>query len=166
MKNLLIVSLSSLITLGGLSGCCCEPTEDKYSPKPYRVSSMTKLPKEFSVEVKNYSTKNFEYWLESPSKEVLFLRKVKNGKGKLNTEKIFCSEYSNEETLVAYECDVTFSDKKREKEFESIILEKGFRYMFRFSGNAPKNYDASEGYSNYHAIKEDAIEVYIPKDKE
>jgi hypothetical protein len=162
MKKLSIVGLFVLIILG-LHGC---GSSEEYNAQPYEIMSMTQIPKEFSVEVENYSTKNFEYWLESPSKEVLFLRKVKNGKGKANTEKIFCTEYSNEETLVAYECDVTFSDKKREKESESIVLEKGLRYMFRFSGNAPTEYTEGEGYSNYHAIKEDAIEVYIPRDKE
>ena len=158
------LSFIAFVILGFMFVGC--GSSDKYSEHAYHVRSMTKLPKEFSVEVENYSTKNFEYWLESPTKEVLFLRKVKNGKGKANTEKILCTEYSNEETLVAYECDVTFSDKKRAKESESIILEKGLRYMFKFSGNAPREYDVSEGYSNYHAIKEDAIEVYISKDKE
>ena len=147
MKKLLKSSLLLLI-LVGINGC--GETEDEY----INVDKLDKLiffsgtlPESFSiyVEKNDDEVEYLKYWIESSSKEIVILREL----SKKSKEQIRCTEYSNESTLVAYDCVIT-SNKKNEK--KSIIIEKGRKYNLYSSTN---KYDATI-----------SGEIFIEKDNE
>jgi len=148
MKKLLKSSLLLLI-LVGINGC--GETEDEY----INVDKLDKLiffsgtlPESFSiyVEKNDDEVEYLKYWIESSSKEIVILREL----SKKSKEQIRCTEYSNESTLVAYDCVITSSNKKNEK--KSIVIEKGRKYNIYVSG------DGSDPYS--------FGEIFIEKDNE
>ena len=143
MKKLLKSSLLLLI-LVGINGC----GETKYeSTDTAKLNfSYGKLPESFSIEAENIDTEYLKYWIESSSKEIVILREL----SKKSKEKMLCTEYSNESTLVAYDCVITSSNKKNEK--KSIVIEKGRKYNIYFS------WDGSDPYS--------FGEIFIEKDNE
>ena len=131
MKKLLLgVGLvAGLISLNGCGG------DDDYGQTPYyTIYDGTQIPKKFSLNVQNVSTKNLKYWLEDKEHKKIFERKV----NKKDTEKIFCTEYSNEELFIAYDCIVAFNDKNKEQEKLNIILKKNIQYSFKLLGEIPR----------------------------
>jgi len=124
MKKLLKSSLLLLI-LVGINGCGETETEDESLNAKLSYTPRT-LPESFSIEAENIDLEYFKYWIESSSKEIVILREL----SKKAKEKMLCTEYSNESTLVAYDCVIT-SNKKNAK--KSIIIEKGSKYNLYYS---------------------------------
>ena len=143
MKKLLKSSLLLLI-LVGINGCGETEYESRDTAK--LNFSYGKLPESFSIEAENIDTEYLKYWIESSSKEIVILREL----SKKSKEKMLCTEYSNESTLVAYDCVIT-SNKKNEK--KSIVIEKGIKYNLYSSSKKGGTSMSSFG------------EIFIEKDK-
>ena len=152
MKKIFMFSFIVLL----FSGC---GGDEDYGVTPYYITyDETRLPKSFNIQVQNVSTQNLKYWLEDKNHKKIFERKV----SKKFTEKIICSEYSNENSFIAYDCLIVFSDKDREKEKKEIILEKNMNYSFKFSGNIPYYRQDTETLAGYTSVKKEIATFILP----
>lgn len=126
MKSIFILTavslgLTSLIFVG-----CGDSGEDKVSNSELKSSASIYLdPSYTKIEIKalNANDDFYKYSLKSEKDKILFSREVKKG----NSERIKCTMYSNEETLVSYDCDIEVNGKKSSE--GSIIIYKDVHYV-------------------------------------
>ena len=147
MKKLCKFTFISIIVLG-LNGCG-EKEEDNYVKVSSTSFNYGKMPKKFTLIVENIKKDYFKFFLESPTKEIIISREV----SKETTDILVCKEYSNEDTLVTYDCIITSSKDGIEPKKESIIIEKGLKYNF-YTNDKEDNTGASHISGG---------EIFIPK---
>jgi hypothetical protein len=132
MKSIFILTtvslgLTSLIFVG-----CGDSGEDKVPNSELKSSASIYLdPSYKKIEIKalNANDDFYKYSLKSEKDKILFSREVKKG----DSERIKCTLYSNEETLVSYDCDIEVNGKKSSE--GSIIIYKGVHYILSVVDN-------------------------------